>query len=131
MLFLSLSCAWCSHPVHVVNIMDCGRLVSPPAPFGLMDQGMMAEGLNVRVSIFACLCVAVGARTSSLVCIHLYSNVRPFMCERTIETTLGGSWQEVTVLTSGPPKLPSKHTSTIKAVNNNHKCPVQVCFSPA
>lgn len=79
---------------------------------------------------YTCLCVAVGTRTSSLVCIHLDSNVRPFMCERATETTLGGSWQEVTVLTSGPPKLPSKHTSTIKAVNNNHKCPVQVCFSP-
>lgn len=107
--------------------MDCGGLVSPPAPFGLMDQGMMTEGLNVLVSIFACLCAA---RTSVLVCIFALKCASLHVWKNDWDDL---EWELVGghgVNFRSPQLPPSKHTSTLTASNNNHECPVQVGFSP-
>lgn len=100
--FSSLFCPCSSHPVCVVNIMDCGRLVWPTAPLG--PQG---PGVQMCVSVFFVFMFCV--HTSVLKCASLnvwwpWAGVgrTEFALTETFLKTSSRLHAEAMVSTSGP-----------------------------
>lgn len=120
-IILRLSCACCSHPVCVVNITDCCRLVSHPC------LASWTRPWWQRVQM------CHSWRTQQ----HKFTRVRRFVlvCASLRAWKHDGDnlWRELAgghSVNFRSPWLPSKHTSAVKSVNNNHSCcRVQFLFS--